>query len=146
MKKDMEETKKETLQRIKVKVIMEKGKDGNYSCYTDHNFKTFSVAGYGASVEEAKADFEKAYQEEREMEAEAGRQAPEIEIEWRYDIQSFFKCFDYLKISNFAKKAGMNASLLRQYASGCAKAGEGQFIKLRAAIKAVAKELEEATL
>lgn len=141
----MRETKKDDKKRLNVKVIVEKGKDGGYSCYADHDFSVFSLAGYGASVEEAKADFEKEYQEAREMEAEAGRQALEIEIEWRYDIQSFFKCFDYLKISKIAEKAGMNASLVRQYASGCAKASEKQYTRLRAAIKEVAKELEEAT-
>ena len=132
--------------KTKVKVVVEKGADGSYSCYTDHDFKTFSPAGFGTSVEEAKADFEVAYKEMREIEAEAGRKAPDIEIEWRYDIQSFFNCFAYLKISNIAKKAGMNASLVRQYASGCSKAGEKQYAKLRTAIKEVAKELDEATL
>lgn len=132
--------------KTKVKVVVEKGTDGSYSCYTDHDFKTFSPAGYGTSVEEAKADFEEAYKEMREIEAEEGRKAPDIEIEWRYDIQSFFNCFAYLKISKIAEKAGMNASLVRQYASGCAKASEKQYAKLRAAIKEVAKELDEATL
>lgn len=142
----MRETKKDDKKRFKVKVVVEMGKDGGYSCYLDSDCDNFCLAGYGASVEEAKADFEKAYHEAREMEAGAGRQAPEIEIEWCYDIQSFFKCFAYLKISKIAEKAGINASLLRNYASGCSKAGEGQYIKLRAAIKEVAKELEEATL
>lgn len=144
----MKETKKDDKkQQLRVKVIVAKGQDGGYSCFLDQDCENFSVAGYGASVEEAKADFEKKCHEAREMEAEAqGSQAPEIEIEWRYDIQSFFKCFDYLKISNIAKKAGMNASLVRQYASGYAKASEKQYAKLREAIKEVAKELEEATL
>ena len=142
----MKETKKDDKKRLRVKVVVAKGQDGGFSCYTDHDFKTFCPAGYGMSVEEAKADFGEAYQEMREIEAEEGRKAPEIEIEWRYDIQSFFKCFAYLKISNIAKKAGMNASLVRQYASGYAKASEKQYAKLREAIKEVAKELEEATL
>ena len=129
-----------------VKVVVEKGTDRSWSCSAENDFNNFSLASYGASVKNAKDDFVKAYQEFREMEAEEGRQVPEIEIEWRYDIQSFFKCFDYLKISKIAEKAGINASLMRNYASGCSKAGEGQYIKLRAAIKAVAKELEEATL
>lgn len=142
----MKETKKDDKKRLRVKVVVAKGQDGGFSCYTDHDFKTFCPAGYGTSVEEAKADFEVAYKEMREIEAEAGRKAPEIEIEWRYDIQSFFNCFAYLKISNIAKKAGMNASLVRQYASGYAKASEKQYAKLRTAIKEVAKELNEATL
>lgn len=142
----MREAKKDDKKRLRVKVIVAKGNDGGYSCYADHGCENFSVAGYGTSVEEAKADFGKACQEAREMEASAGRHAPEIEFEWCYDLQSFFKCFAYLKISKIAEKAGMNASLVRQYASGCAKASEKQYAKLRAAIKEVAKELEEATL
>lgn len=41
-----------------------------------------------------------------------------FEFDIKYDLQAFFEKFDALKISAIGKIAGMNESLIRQYASG----------------------------
>lgn len=41
-----------------------------------------------------------------------------INFGYVYDTQSFFESFDFLNISAIAKAAGINQSLLRQYAKG----------------------------
>jgi hypothetical protein len=40
-----------------------------------------------------------------------------VEFEFLYDIFSLFQQFDYLNIGKVAKRAGINAGLMRQYAS-----------------------------
>lgn len=47
-----------------------------------------------------------------------GLEPDTVEFIHLYDIYSLFQRFDFLKISSIAGHAGMNPSLLRQYASG----------------------------
>lgn len=129
----------------KVTVIMEKAGDGSYSCYAEETFECFGLAGYGENAEEAKKDFLESYEDMKELEAEEGRTVPEMEFVFRYDIQSFFSYFSFLNMSKVAEKAGINPSLMRQYASGAAKAGQKQYDKLSAAVRSFGKELSEAT-
>lgn len=70
----------------------------------------------------------KSIDEAKEMIAEDGLRIPpeakEIEVEFRYDIPSFFNFFDWINISAFAKHAGINESKMRAYKSGLATASE----------------------
>lgn len=54
----------------------------------------------------------------KELLAEGGKQMPELEFEFHYDIGSFFDYLSYLNASGVAKKAGINAFLMRQYVMG----------------------------
>lgn len=129
----------------KVSVIIEKALDGGFSCYTEQEFENFALAGYGDSVEEAKDDLVKSYEEIKEMEMEEGRQVPALTFEFRYDIQAFFNYFSFLNVSKVAERAGINPSLMRQYTSGVCKAGQKQYDKLSNTVKEMAKELSLAT-
>jgi DNA-binding transcriptional regulator YdaS (Cro superfamily) len=62
------------------------------------------------------------------------------------DVQTFFKSQDFLNISAFAKKAGINPSLLRQYASGTKQPSAQQVERIKTAILTIAEELEKVRL
>ncbi len=47
-----------------------------------------------------------------------GVKVEDIEFDYVATVEGLFDAFDFLKISAIAKEAGINASLLRQYASG----------------------------
>ncbi len=64
-----------------------------------------------------------------------------LEFDFSYDLESYFQEHDYLKISSVAEQAGMNAGLVRQYASGVKFPSGEQAKKIRVAIKKIAKEL-----
>lgn len=64
-----------------------------------------------------------------------------LEFDFSYDLESYFQEHDYLKISSIAEQAGMNPSLVRQYASGVKFPSGDQAKKIREAIKKIAKEL-----
>jgi len=64
-----------------------------------------------------------------------------IEFDCVYDITALFEKFGYLKISSIAKKAEINAALLRQYASGVKYPSPRQAKKLEDAIHEIGKEL-----
>ena len=130
---------------MKVTVIIEKAKDGYYSCYVEDDLPGFGLSGFGESAEAAKEDMMKTYQEMKEIQAEEGKEVPELEFTYKYDMQSFFDYFSFLNVSKVAELAGINPSLKRQYTSGVANAGQKQYDKIRVAIGKISKELSAAT-
>lgn len=130
---------------MKVTVIMEKAKDGYYSCYVEDDLPGFGLSGFGETAEAAKEDMLKDYQEMKEIQAEAGEEVPELEFVYKYDMQSFFSYFSFLNVTKVAELAGINPSLMRQYTSGAANAGQKQYDKIRVAIGKISKELSAAT-
>jgi hypothetical protein len=67
----------------------------------------------------------------------------DLRFEFRYDLESYFQEHDYLKITSVAEKAGMNPSLVRQYASGVKYPSREQTEKIQLAIKKIARELTQ---
>lgn len=130
---------------MKVTVIIEKAKDGYYSCYVEDDLPGFGLSGFGESAEAAKEDMLKSYQEMKEIQAEEGKEVPELEFIYKYDMQSFFDYFSFLNVTKVAELAGINPSLMRQYTSGVANAGQKQYDKIRVAIGKISKELSAAT-
>ena len=130
---------------MKVTVIIEKAKDGYYSCYVENDLPGFGLSGFGETAEAAKEDMMKAYQEIKEIQAEEGKKVPVLEFTYKYDMQSFFDYFSFLNVTKIAELAGINPSLMRQYTSGVANAGQKQYDKIRVAIGKISKELSAAT-
>ena len=130
---------------MKATVIMEKAIDGYYSCFVEEDLPGFGLAGYGDTAENAKKDMLKAYEEIKKIQTEEGKEVPELEFVYKYDIQSFFNYFSFLNVSKVAELAGINASLMRQYTSGVTTAGQKQYDKIRIAVEHIAKELSAAT-
>lgn len=124
---------------------MEKAKDGYYSCYVEDELPGFGLSGFGDTAEAAKKDMMNAYQEIKEIQEEEGKKVPELEFVYKYDMQSFFDYFSFLNVTKVAEMAGINPSLMRQYTSGVANAGQKQYDKIRAAIGKISKELSAAT-
>lgn len=135
---------------MEILAIVEKGTDGLYSIYSDAMLLNHGLGGYGNSVEEAKADFFESIKEAKEMIAEEGGNIPNeansIDVTFKYDLQSFFNCFDWINVSQFAKRAGVNESKMRQYKNGLAFAGESTTRKILKTIKTIGAELQSATL
>lgn len=133
---------------MRTTALIEKGKDGSYGVYTpDLNSL---IIGSGATVAEAIADFQNSMKEVQEAYEEAGEQLPkelqDVEFDYRYDIASVFNFFDYLNVSRLAVRAGINASLLRQYKSGGTYISEKQALKIENALHSCGKELMSLSL
>ena len=135
---------------MKILAIIEKGTDGLYSIYSDDMLLNHGLGGYGASVDEAKADFMESIKEAKGMITEQSIPLPNemeyIDLTFKYDLQSFFNYFDWINVSQFAKKAGINESKMRQYKNGLAFAGESTTKKILDTIKNIGAELQSATL
>ncbi len=85
-------------------------------------------------LEEARTDY-----------AENGGKPYEVEFLYQYDLQSFFEYFSFLNVSEIAKRAGINPSLMRQYTSGVKNAGEKTYSRLAACMDKIAQELSAAS-
>ena len=113
---------------MKVTAIMEKAKDGYYSCYVEEDLPGFGLSGFGETAEAAKEDMMKAYQEIKEMQQEEGKEVPELEFTYKYDMQSFFDYFSFLNVTKVAELAGQT-----------------HYDKIRVAVERISKELSAAT-
>jgi predicted RNase H-like HicB family nuclease len=127
-----------------VEVYVEKAADGTY-WGTTQNLPGV-VTAFGNSLEELKINLQQAYSDYLET-------AMEVNEEWiqqilhanvfvyRLDIQALFKLIPEIKISSLAKKAGINESLMRQYATGKANASEERAKKIEKALHELGNEL-----
>lgn len=109
------------------------------------DFEGFSLNGQGNTVEEAKQALYEAVDDYKIMLSETGKEIPaslsDIEFEYKYDIASFFECFKFISVSTFAKYAGINPSLMRQYKQRIAFASEAQKMKIEEAIHRAGSEM-----
>jgi len=129
---------------MKLKAIVELWDNGTYSIYVT-NAKKHNINAQGSSVSEAKENLLNAINDYTAMYQEIGKPIPkEIinpEFEYKYDLASFFNYFDWINVSGFAKKTGINTSLLRQYKNKITFASEKQTKKIQHSINLLGNEL-----
>ncbi|WP_294629868.1 type II toxin-antitoxin system HicB family antitoxin [uncultured Bacteroides sp.] len=129
---------------MKTVAIVEMWDDKTISVYVPE-FDGFSLNGQGNTVDEAKRSLQECIDEYVSMIKEQGNEIPEslnnVDFEYKYDIASFFECFKFLSVSTFAKYAGINPSLMRQYKQRIAFASESQKAKIEDAIHRAGSEL-----
>jgi predicted RNase H-like HicB family nuclease len=103
---------------MKTRAVIERGNNGIFSIYAP-DIQT-GVIGTGASVKEAKEDFDNSVSEIMESAKEDGIpcELHGMEFEYRWDIASIFNYFDWIKLSKLSEASGIDASLLRHYKRG----------------------------
>ena len=123
--------------------LIERGKDGTFGIFTPDINHT--IIGDGTTVEEAKADFENSVKEMILSYTETNREIPDelkdIQFIYKYDIASMFNYYDWINVSKFARKAGINPSLMRQYRVGDTYISEKQINKIENTLRSLGNEL-----
>ena len=128
-----------------LKAIIEKGSDGFYSIYIP---EIPGLYGTGETESEAKESLNESIEVAIEHVKETGNDtyyAPlkkDHYIEYAYDLSGFFKTYNFFDVTAFAKRVGVNASLMRRYKTGIKKASSTQKTKILEEIHAVADELQ----
>ena len=128
--------------------------EGNHG---ERNFSTFitgmeipgyGIHGYGKDAREAIADTYDTIAEMRGIVRECGDHFPEEDFEFDYvfDVGAFFSYFDYLNISAVAKRIGINASLMRRYATGKTIPSSARHREITEGLRAIAAELSAAKI
>lgn len=131
----------------KVTIQVEKGKqERNFSCFMVEELPDFALAGYGNTAKQAIEDMYVAQKEIKELLEEEGKQMPELEFVFRFDIGSFFDYYSYLNMSGVAKKAGVNASLMRQYAMGIHEPSQKRKQQILDCLHQISQEMQTAVI
>ena len=126
----------------KIIVIVEPTNTG-YSAYVPSLPITCTV---GYTWDELERNMAEAVDFHLESLAECGDEIPpqfqtEFEFDYRLDIQDFFLLFKPVKQSAVAERAGINPSLLRQYARGIKHPSISQAKKIEKAIHQLGHDL-----
>ena len=125
----------------KIKVIVETGK-GLFSCFmVGKDVGLTGLHGDGKTARKAIDDFYLCYEEEKQYCRERGKEVPDLEFKFIFDIGAFFS-FYMINVSAFAAYAGMNASLLRQYACGLKSPTKATITKVKDAIEKYKKDID----
>lgn len=134
----------------KINATIERTIDGSFTVTATEKVAGCWFAGYGNSVPEAKEDFFIGIQESIEAQKELGKEvnikSDDIEVNFQYDIPSFFNDFDWINVSKFAQFAGVNESKMRAYKLGMASASEKTLTKITEAVKTIASTMAAISL
>lgn len=132
---------------MKTTALIEKGKDGTFGIFTPDIQAT--IIGEGRTVAEAKAVRELCPRDVRQLYRKRRRLARRItrsEFVYKYDVASVFDYFDFINVTKFAKWAGINAGLMRQYKSCNTYISEAQAHKIGQALRKIGRELSAISL
>jgi hypothetical protein len=69
-----------------------------------------------------------------------------LTFEYKYDIASLFDYYNWINVTQFAKIAGINPSLMRQYKKGLSYISEKQANKIEVALHKLGNELSSIIL
>ena len=130
---------------MKITVTISRANDGSFWCQTEEPIIDSYLSATGSSVAEAKEDLQVCLEDALEDLREQGKEVGAVEFTYKYDMQSFFDYFSFLNISEVGRRAGINPSLMRQYATGAKIAGEKTYGKLSACMSHITEELKAAT-
>ena len=129
----------------KVLVTISQAADGSFWCHSECDVYGCGLNGAGATVKAAKDDLMLCLEDAKEEYEESGKAAQAIEFRFQYDLQSFFEYFSFLNVTEIAKRAGINPSLMRQYTRGIKTAGEKTYTRLSECMAGITKELQAAS-
>lgn len=125
-----------------IKIIVEKATEG----FTAYVPDLPGCVSFGNNLEEVKNNIKEAIQFQIEGMKEDGEPIPlklqgDFNIELKLDVAQVFNLYQSINASGFAKRIGMNKSLLIQYVNGIKKPSERQAKRILEGIVDFGKEL-----
>lgn len=118
----------------------------NFSCYMNITELKTGVLGLGSSAKAAINDMMSGWQDAVADFKDDGIEAPELEIEYRFDVGSLFSFYDFVNIAGVAREIGINPSVMRQYAIGTRKPNTERKAEIMAGFKRLALKMQNAVL
>ena len=128
---------------MKAQVTIERGADGSFDATMEYlEAVPFGLLGQGKTVAETIADFYNSYKEMQGFYSAEGRECPEIEFEFCYDLPSFLQHYAYaFTLAGLERITGVNQRQLSHYINGVRHPGEKTVRKIEERIRAFAAEL-----
>lgn len=136
-------------ENLSIEVIVERHYDGTF-WGTTQNIPGV-VTAFGASLDELKKNLEQAFLEYVAAAAELGEawiEEVRTRKDWAFymNMQALFELVPEVKISAIARRAGINESLMRQYATGKAVVSEDRLRYIEQTIHDLGRELQTVKL
>ncbi|MCL1868343.1 MAG: type II toxin-antitoxin system HicB family antitoxin [Paludibacter sp.] len=129
---------------MKVTVIIEQNSKGRYSAYIANEEIKFGILGEGNTVEETIEDFKIGIEEMCETYQNAGREFPELELEFKYDMASFLSSFsNVMTLAGMSRLTGINQGLLSHYVTGRKHPRTTTVKKIRNSVREFGKALSQ---
>lgn len=138
---------KDNMNKNSYLVSVEKQSDGTYIAYNKEC--TSTAIGTGNSVNEAIADFRNTLQEMKDFSEEEGVPVPDVclkEPVFKFDVSSLLEYYTVLNATAFAKRIGLNPTLLRQYKRGGTYISTNQLKRIEDGLHVLANELASVRL
>lgn len=127
----------------KVKAIIERGRDGEYSAFLDCDTLEYGVNGQGSTVEEVKKDLQGVYDAMRELYAAEGRTFTEVEWTYSFDYVSLLQYYaQFFTLVGLSRLTGINKCQLSHYINGTSRPGRSTVEKIRAGLSRLADDIE----
>ncbi|MDR1631354.1 MAG: helix-turn-helix transcriptional regulator [Dysgonamonadaceae bacterium] len=130
----------------KVKAFIERGNNGTYGVYVDHEDNTlnYGIIGEGDTVDAAIKDFKTAYEEMKELHKEEGKHFVEAEFEFHYDTASFLNFYTcYFSLAGLSRLTGIHQGQLSHYVTGVRNPSKQTIQKIDTSIHEFAKNLNQ---
>jgi hypothetical protein len=134
---------------MKVKALIEKGKDGSFGIYIDldENRLNYGIIGDGKTVDEAIEDFYGCYADMKKSFEGDNQAFQEVEFEFEYDVASFLNYYaSKLTKSGLEEITGINQKQLGHYSSGLKRPKPETVKKIQTALHDFGKELSQVQL
>ncbi|MDL2221390.1 helix-turn-helix transcriptional regulator [Parabacteroides sp. OttesenSCG-928-N08] len=108
---------------MKINVILERGIDGSYDATLEyHKNVPFGLLGQGKTVAETINDFTNSANEMKAFYAEEGKEFPNLEFVYKYDVPSFLQYYAYaFTLAGLERITGVNQKQLGHYINGVRK-------------------------
>lgn len=131
-----------------IKVYIVRESDGTYSSYMDDKADLpYGLVGEGATVAEAMAEWNQAYNDMRKLFEEEGKEFVEADFSFAYDVPSFLLYYaGKLTYAGLSKLTGISAAQLSQYANGYRNPSPKTTAKIQSALHAFGQELSQLQL
>ncbi|MBR2155055.1 MAG: type II toxin-antitoxin system HicB family antitoxin [Bacteroidaceae bacterium] len=129
-------------------VSIEKQNDGTYIAYNKDG-EGFTAIGTGDTIKDAREDFFNSIEEVKESYKDRGINAPAALMEtptFKFDLASFFEYYSFINATAFARKIGINDSLMRQYKQGKTYISELQLQRIQTAINSIGADFQSLRL
>ncbi len=132
---------------MKVRAIIETGKNLDYDIYTDDESLGFMLLGQGDTIEAAKADFLKSKEEMKAVYEEAGDSFDfdSLEFEYVFDTISFLR-YSPFTLTGLSKATGINCKQLSHYVTGYRKPSPKTVHRIQEGVTRFAETMRNATL
>ncbi len=131
-----------------IKVYIVRESDGSFSSYMDEKANLpYGLVGEGATVAEAIDEWNRAYNDMRELFQEEGKKFVEAQFSFAYDVPSFLLYYaGKLSYAGLSKLTGISAAQLSQYANGYRNPSPKTTLRIQNALHNFGTELSQLQL